>query len=217
MSGMFADRLDLNWFPTRVLGQFGQLPQREFLSSFGNTMFLLVRVPDQGGPLCTALASTSTLAAETPGASGGDAGQMDFQTCFAADVSPDVLSDVWQHANDGDKEREQLQRLRDMQVFVTALRKRDGGGFLEKITIGRTRNHDVVLRDQSVSKFHASFQPRDDGSITVRDMGSKNKTRVNGAIIDEPTIVVPGDAVTFGSVETFVCSAAGLWATLNHS
>lgn len=213
---MFADRMQLDWFPARVLGQFGQMPQRDFLNSFGNTLFLLVRVPDQGGPLCTALASTSTLATEGPSGSGGDTGQMDFQTCFAADVSPDVLSDVWKHAADGDKEREQLQRLRELNIFVTALRKRDGGGFLEKITVGRTRNHDVVLRDQSVSKFHASFQPRDDGSITVRDMGSKNKTRVNGAIIEQATVITPGDAVTFGSVETFLCSAAGLWATLNQ-
>ena len=212
---MFADRSAVNWFPTRVLAQFGQLPQREFLNSYGNTMFLLVRVPDQGGPLCTALASTSTLSVEAREVM-PDAGQMDFQTCFAADVQPDVLSDVWQHANDGDKEREQLERLRAMQVYVTALRKRDGGGFLAKITVGRTRNHDVVLRDQSVSKFHASFQPGDDGSLSVRDMGSKNKTRVNGAIIEQPTIVVPGDAVTFGSVETFIASAQGLWAILNQ-
>ena len=141
---------------------------------------------------------------------------MDFQTCFAADVQPEVLSDVWKHANHGDKEREQLQRLRSMQVYVTALKKRDGGGFLEKITVGRTRNHDVVLRDQSVSKFHASFQPQEDGTLRLRDMGSKNKTRVNGTAIEEPTIVNPGDAITFGSVETVIGSAQGLWTMLSR-
>lgn len=99
-------------------------------------------------------------------------------------------------------------------MFVAPLLKRDGGSFIGRITLGRTRNNDVVLRDKSVSKFHASLEPCGADSLSVLDARSTNGTHVNGDPITGSTIVTPGDAVRFGSVETFLCSSTGLWACL---
>jgi pSer/pThr/pTyr-binding forkhead associated (FHA) protein len=47
------------------------------------------------------------------------------------------------------------------------------------ITIGRTRNNDLVVRGASVSKFHAFVRFRG-GSMLIQDAGSTNGTRVDG-------------------------------------
>ena len=49
----------------------------------------------------------------------------------------------------------------------------------ERLTIGRDDGNDVVLDDPNVSRFHAEVL-RSDGRIEVRDLDSRNGTRVNG-------------------------------------
>src|SRR5579871_3845922 len=51
--------------------------------------------------------------------------------------------------------------------------------YQDMITVGRTANHDVVLRDPSVSKFHAHFKLRPSGLYLV-DAGSTRGTFVDG-------------------------------------
>ncbi len=45
-------------------------------------------------------------------------------------------------------------------------------------TIGRDPRCDIAVADDSVSRVHAEFLCGDDGSMTVRDRGSRNGTRV---------------------------------------
>jgi ABC-type multidrug transport system ATPase subunit/ABC-type multidrug transport system permease subunit len=49
----------------------------------------------------------------------------------------------------------------------------------DRLTIGRDERNDVVLDDPNVSRFHAEVLKRE-GRIEVRDLASRNGTRVNG-------------------------------------
>lgn len=64
--------------------------------------------------------------------------------------------------------------------------------------IGRSRRADVMLGDDSVSRTHALLW-FDLGGCWVQDLASSNGTRVNGAIVHEPTQLRDGDVVSFGT------------------
>jgi FHA domain len=69
------------------------------------------------------------------------------------------------------------------------------------LTIGRSRQNDVALEDDDyASSRHARIEPRVDG-IWVHDVGSTNGTFVNGAQIDRPRRLAPGDIVRIGSTD----------------
>lgn len=67
----------------------------------------------------------------------------------------------------------------------------------EATSIGRSPDTDVFLDDVTVSRTHAVFERRDDGSWFVRDLGSLNGTYVNGEQVDE-TKLTTGDEVQVG-------------------
>ncbi len=99
---------------------------------------------------------------------------------------------------------------------VYPLMKKPGAPFADMITIGRTANNDVVLRDITVSRFHAFFRPRDNGWI-VCDAGSKNGTFLKGPQLkprkEQP--VVSGDAVRLGDIACIFYTADALFDVLN--
>src|SRR4051794_15300350 len=61
------------------------------------------------------------------------------------------------------------------------------------LRIGRDPANDVVLQDPNVSRFHAEIALVG-GSITVRDLGSSNGTRVDGATVGSGGAPVPTGA-----------------------
>lgn len=65
------------------------------------------------------------------------------------------------------------------------------------VVLGRGPNADVHLEDVYVSDEHAEFLP-DDGSWSVRDLGSTNGTFLNGAKVTRPTPLAVGDQVRVG-------------------
>lgn len=88
------------------------------------------------------------------------------------------------------------------QSYVAWIRKRKGGVFTRLIGVGRTRNNDVVLPFEDISKYHAYFEARSvDELISVADAGSKNGTFVNGTRLESkrPHPLCSGDAVAFGN------------------
>ncbi len=99
--------------------------------------------------------------------------------------------------------------------YVLPLRKRLGRGslFSDRVSVGRARNNDIVLRASSVSKSHAWFQCAEDGSFFLVDARSKNTTNLNGVVVDPSTCVRvhPGDEIRFGMVEALLVSAEVLW------
>jgi hypothetical protein len=77
-------------------------------------------------------------------------------------------------------------------------------GAQPRFTIGRESACDMTLTDDTVSRWHASLERKADGWL-LADLGSTNGTRLNGWRVNDPTIVRPGDMVSFGRV-TFVLS-----------
>ncbi len=71
-----------------------------------------------------------------------------------------------------------------------------------RFTIGRESACDLTLKDETVSRWHASLM-QSDGSWVLTDLGSTNGTRINGWRVNLPTPVAPGDFVSFGAT-TFV-------------
>ncbi len=66
-------------------------------------------------------------------------------------------------------------------------------------TIGRDQACDLILGDQSVSRFHARLN-RSAGGWLLGDLGSTNGTMVNGWRIRYPVAVCAGDWVSFGAM-----------------
>jgi pSer/pThr/pTyr-binding forkhead associated (FHA) protein len=67
----------------------------------------------------------------------------------------------------------------------------------EQVVIGRASTCQVVFPDELVSREHTRFERDKDGRIHVKDLGSRNKTFVNGQQITE-TILAPGDVLRVG-------------------
>ncbi|MCA9264992.1 MAG: FHA domain-containing protein [Planctomycetales bacterium] len=65
--------------------------------------------------------------------------------------------------------------------------------------IGRSRTATVKVRNSLVSRQHCEIYAYE-GELAVRDLGSSNGTLVNGYVIEEPTILEPGDELTIGPV-----------------
>jgi FHA domain/Domain of unknown function (DUF1707) len=65
------------------------------------------------------------------------------------------------------------------------------------VTLGRSPGCDCVLADDTVSRRHALLR-RQRGRWLLRDLGSRNGTRVNGMRVLEETEVRPGDRVSLG-------------------
>jgi hypothetical protein len=108
-----------------------------------------------------------------------------------------------------------VQALANGQYHVVEIGKRGelDGAFPERISVGRAANKDIVLRHDSVSKFHGWFEMDTVLSLYVVDAGSTNHTVVGGrqvaARAREP--VPPGTPIRFGSIETLVVDAPSLW------
>jgi pSer/pThr/pTyr-binding forkhead associated (FHA) protein len=99
------------------------------------------------------------------------------------------------------------------------IHKRAGSGkdFIERVSVGRATNNDIVIRDDSVSKVHAWFARGEEGNIYIADAGSRNKTMVNGVALplQSPEEINAGDALRFGAVESILCSAKVFWQAVH--
>jgi hypothetical protein len=100
-------------------------------------------------------------------------------------------------------------------VDVLTVAKAHGNPYPDRVSVGRARNCDVVIRDASVSKLHAHFRV-DQPSLELVDIDSQNGTRVNGRPVapHQPIVVTPGDIITFGSVACKLVDANGLYDVL---
>jgi hypothetical protein len=67
------------------------------------------------------------------------------------------------------------------------------------ITIGRAPDCDCLLAEPSASRHHAQLR-RAGESWLLRDLGSRNGTRVNGMRVTEEVEVRPGDQISLAGV-----------------
>lgn len=82
------------------------------------------------------------------------------------------------------------------------LEKSDRNTWRKRISVGRAKNNDVVIRERAISKLHAHFYAPEQGAdgLYLCDIGSENGTEVNGERlpIDEPRLVTTGAEIVFG-------------------
>jgi hypothetical protein len=81
-----------------------------------------------------------------------------------------------------------------------------------QVVLGRSRDCDCVLAEPSVSRRHAELR-RDGARWLLRDLGSRNGTRVNGVRLLDEAEVGPGDRVSFGDARFRLGAAPGAPAT----
>jgi pSer/pThr/pTyr-binding forkhead associated (FHA) protein len=65
------------------------------------------------------------------------------------------------------------------------------------LTVGRHSENDIVVKDRSASRHHASFERKGE-NLMVHDKGSKNGTFVNGKVVQSAK-VCHGDLVKIGT------------------
>jgi hypothetical protein len=70
-----------------------------------------------------------------------------------------------------------------------------------QVTIGRGLRNDIAITaDEYASARHARFEPRQDG-VWVQDLGSTNGTYLNGARLEQPRRLTPGDIIRVGETD----------------
>ena len=112
-------------------------------------------------------------------------------------------------------ERAPAPRAPDQPRLILPVRKIQGS-FPSMITVGRTKNNDVVIPDPLVSKFHAYFRWLD-GAWLLADAGSVNGTRIGEIELPRrgaPQPLSAGDRVAFGDTSLTFYDPAGAWSAL---
>jgi hypothetical protein len=99
-------------------------------------------------------------------------------------------------------------------LIVFPVRPSGRSPFPHMITVGRTKNNDVILSDIGVSKFHAFFKEESDG-LFLQDAESRNGTFVDGKAVPtkkagKAVPVTTGTKVKFGMLEFWLLRAAEL-------
>jgi transcriptional regulator with GAF, ATPase, and Fis domain len=76
------------------------------------------------------------------------------------------------------------------------------------LTVGRSPESDIVVKDPSLSRRHARFYLTPAGEVRVEDLQSTNGTHVNGELVADAA-VRPGDEVVLGNVTVAIRSTEG--------
>jgi hypothetical protein len=203
-----------NLGPPRMLTEASGSRER-FLARYGDTQLLVVKLAPGLDMLEGALSALESAPQRRVQPS---VRVMGFET---QSLTEEQLQSLELDVPDRGTELLRIDRLRWMfgseRHHVVPLRKRtDDATFLDRISLGRATNKDIVLRHATVSKFHAWFEMGDTGELYVADSDSTNGSTLNGKPLPprELTRVQPGDHLRFGSVECVACEPADFWRAI---
>jgi len=209
------ENLNPSDFVAEVLDQTLQF----FLAFYGETLFLLVRLDGPTEDLLAGLAGLMATAAGPDGANASSLDGLSFQT-YTGIQGHSLTSKRGSTTSRMDFDFGLLlERVRATPHVIVPLRKREQeNAYMNRISIGRARNKDVVLRHSTVSKFHAWFEMDETGALYVADAGSKNGTTAKGQPMSPRTLVrvAPGDEIVFGSINATYCPAEALWELIHE-
>ncbi|MFM2419172.1 MAG: hypothetical protein RL385_3895 [Pseudomonadota bacterium] len=180
----------------------------EFVQLVGCHYILLFMLTDDDPELLQGLSSTSS-----------SQDQLAFQTDIHGMDARNTLAPVsgsrrpQRRTSEFTAEEQTAERavpdLTRMLCYAAPIIKRAQVSFLREVSVGRARNHDIVLRHPSVSKFHATFDHMPSGDLQLTDRESRNGTMVNGERVQGRVTVVPGDIVRFGNVSARIGTTEG--------
>lgn len=180
------------WHPRTLIQQAIHKPLSTFVGGLGTPLLLLILLDAEDSELALGLREQATRRSSLEKPSGSD--RCTPSTLTFADRLPAGL----------------LRRS----CHVAPIQKSAGGSFLQHVSIGRARNHDIVLRHPSVSQFHGWFELRERGGLVVKDCDGRNHILVDKERVAQQHEMHPGQTVTFGEVECRVCTSASLWLAL---
>lgn len=194
----------LTWTPFQLIGQAIQAPLNIFLEQCRSPFVLLVPME--------AVRDERTLGLT------GNRGETNTDDKSFLTIQRSALAAV-RHRLAWMPSREDFvpipRGLLECSCHVVPIRKVSAESFFARISVGRTRNHDVVLRHPSVSKFHAWFDVDEEQRLFLADAGSRNQTFLNGQAVSARVPVPPGSVIRFGSVEAHAYQTEALWASMN--
>lgn len=199
--------------PDEIVRAVSTRGQTTFSAEFADTLLLLLRV--EGAE--EVLTGLRTAAGEGSQA-GLPARRLDFHT---ESLDKHEAAALMAAAKRTAVDRALLvrQELERGKHYALPLRKRQSADriSLDRVTVGRATNNDIVLRDASVSKLHAWFSLHEEREFSVADAGSTNHTAVNGNRLEPRKLrhLVECDRVEFGGVSGIVCFAETLWSAIH--
>ena len=100
----------------------------------------------------------------------------------------------------------------DDNYLIIPVVKAEGRPFPERIGVGRTRNTDIFLASNDISKYHAYFTWEGDRWF-ITDADSSNGTSVDGVRLKPMTLtpLVNGTLIAFGARLHLFMTAAGFF------
>lgn len=84
------------------------------------------------------------------------------------------------------------------------------------LTVGREFDCQINIPDRQVSRYHARFSVTPDG-IQLEDLGSKNGTHYNGALVEEPVILQDGDVIQIALIQNLIYYSSDATVTLKKT
>jgi hypothetical protein len=99
-------------------------------------------------------------------------------------------------------------------LLVFSVRHTGRSPYPRIVTVGRTRNNDIILADVAISKFHALLK-EEEGRFWLQDAGSRNGTFLDGERVPDtkngkPLELRQGAKVRFGDLEVTFTDAVAL-------
>lgn len=93
------------------------------------------------------------------------------------------------------------------------IQKTQANPWRDRISIGRARNNDIVLLDNSISKLHAHLMVGTSNGTTITDAGSRNGTQVGQRLLQaqEPCSLNSGDTLLLGRLEMLFLTPRGMY------
>jgi hypothetical protein len=205
-----------NLKPAEIVNLLRTCNRVVFESSVG-TSLLLVRIDDPQSDFAitleAALEDASTMGGQKPEPSFG------FDTMIGsmpATVESFLLASRIARAQFTGPEL--ARRLARTVHIAVPLHKRPGASniFSERISVGRARTNDIVLRHHSVSKFQAWFEKDEDDRFHLSGGKATNPTLMNGIEVPRgaPVAIASGDEIRFADVSAIYCTPGLLWDAL---
>ena len=191
--------------PPPIVKELSSLSREEFGSQYAGVAFLMVRVEDGAGALLQGLdAGTAAAAAAEP---------LAFTTVIHSAAMRGTVQTGAAYL-----EAHRIRLVRGNYYVVPLRKQSEDGAFSGRISLGRVRNKDVVLRDGSVSKFHGWFEVDEAGQYFYADSGSKNGSLLNGDAMAPKKLgqLEVGDELRFGSIEALFWLPGTLWDVIRR-